>query len=183
VIPDATSFATGQSYTQRGCIGSFGKENDPLRNGMIEHPKQSKRSIGIDVSTAQGLQRIFDIGREADVFLNNYRPSTMPAAVDLRKMEYQLDVRLNQQAYERHDLPVEVQQKLLLLMRRIGLEYGAIDLRLRPDGQYVFFEVNPAGQFLFVEHACKLPISDVLARHLARGKESRVQAIAPLKAA
>lgn len=92
------------------------------------------------------------------------------AAVDLRKMEYKLDVRLNQQAYERHDLPPVVAEKLLMLMRRLGLEYGAIDLRLTPDGEYVFFEVNPAGQFLFVEHACELPISAALAAHLAKGR-------------
>jgi glutathione synthase/RimK-type ligase-like ATP-grasp enzyme len=55
-------------------------------------------------------------------------------------------------------------------MRRLGLEYGAIDLRLTPDGDYVFFEVNPGGQFLFVEHACGLPISAALAAHLARGR-------------
>ena len=92
------------------------------------------------------------------------------AAVDLEKMEYKLDVRLNQQAYEAHDLPPAVGEKLLLLMRRLGLEYGAIDLRLTPDGDYVFFEVNPAGQFLFVEYACGLPISAALAAHLARGR-------------
>ncbi len=92
------------------------------------------------------------------------------AAVDLEKMEYKLDVRLNQQAYQRHDLPAAVGERLLLLMRRLGLEYGAIDLRLTPDGDYVFFEVNPAGQFLFVEYACGLPISAALAAHLARGR-------------
>src|SRR3546814_8596319 len=84
-------------------------------------------------------------------------------AVDLEKLEYKLDVRLNQQAYEKHDLPEPVSRKLLDLMDRLGLEYGAIDLRLTPGGDYVFFEVNPAGQFLFVEHACGHPISDAMA--------------------
>jgi len=96
----------------------------------------------------------------------------MAAAVDLRKVDYQLDVRLNQQAYERHDLPADVADKLLRLMRRLGLEYGAVDLRMTPEGEYFFFEVNPAGQFLFVERACQLPISDVMARHLLSGKPS-----------
>jgi glutathione synthase/RimK-type ligase-like ATP-grasp enzyme len=63
-------------------------------------------------------------------------------------------------------------------MRRLGLEYGAIDLRLTPDGEYVFFEVNPAGQFLFVEHACGLPISAALAARLAAGREGSVDALA-----
>jgi glutathione synthase/RimK-type ligase-like ATP-grasp enzyme len=86
-----------------------------------------------------------------------------PGAVNLSEMEYKLDVRLNQQSCEKHELPAEVSTKLLRLMRHLGLEYGAIDLRLTPDGDYVFFEVNPAGQFLFVEYACGLRSSEALA--------------------
>lgn len=105
----------------------------------------------------------------ADLRVTVIGTEIFPAAVDLQRMEYKLDVRLNQQAYQRHDLPSAVGEKLLMLMRRLGLEYGAIDLRLTPDGEYVFLEVNPAGQFLFVEHACGLPISAALASHLAAG--------------
>jgi crotonobetainyl-CoA:carnitine CoA-transferase CaiB-like acyl-CoA transferase len=61
--------------TQRGFIRSFGKTIDPLRNGMIEHPNRGKRSVGIDVSTEQGQQLIYDIAKTADVFLTNYLPS------------------------------------------------------------------------------------------------------------
>jgi len=114
----------------------------------------------------------------ADLRVTIIGDEIFPAAVDIDKMEYKLDVRLNQQAYERHPLPADVGAKLLELMRRLGLEYGAIDLRLTPDGEYVFFEVNPAGQFLFVEHACGLPISAALAARLAAGKERSMDALA-----
>jgi|SRR5689334_17572780 len=114
----------------------------------------------------------------ADLRVTIIGDEIFPAAVDIDKMEYKLDVRLNQQAYERHQLPADVGAKLLELMRRLGLEYGAIDLRLTPDGEYVFFEVNPAGQFLFVEHACGLPISAALAARLAAGKERSMDALA-----
>lgn len=117
----------------------------------------------------------------ADLRVTVIGDELLPAAVDIRKMEYKLDVRLNQQAYERHDLPADVSAKLLELMRAIGLHYGAIDLRLTPDGDYVFFEVNPAGQFLFVEHACGLPISQVLAGHLAQG--NKLRAVTPVSRA
>jgi hypothetical protein len=43
-------------------------------------------------------------------------------------------------------------------------------LRLTDDGRYVFLEVNPAGQFLYVENATGQPISAALAAHLAEGK-------------
>ncbi len=64
-------------------------------------------------------------------------------------------------------LPETVNSSLLALMRRLDLWYGAIDLRRSPDGDYVFLEINPAGQWLFVEYATGQPISAALARLLA----------------
>jgi glutathione synthase/RimK-type ligase-like ATP-grasp enzyme len=60
-------------------------------------------------------------------------------------------------------LPTAVTDKLRLLMQRLGLVYGAIDMRLSDTGEYVFFEVNPAGQWLFVENAPGQPIARALA--------------------
>jgi glutathione synthase/RimK-type ligase-like ATP-grasp enzyme len=49
----------------------------------------------------------------------------------------------------------------------LGLVYAAIDLRLTPDGDHVFLEVNPAGQWLFIEQATGQPISEAIAGVLA----------------
>jgi glutathione synthase/RimK-type ligase-like ATP-grasp enzyme len=65
-----------------------------------------------------------------------------------------------------HELPVSVMTQLLSLMRRLGLVYGAIDLRQTPEGKYVFLEINPAGQWLFVEQQTGQPISATLAASL-----------------
>lgn len=65
-------------------------------------------------------------------------------------------------------LPETVSQALLALMHRLRLVYGAIDLRRTPDGRYVFFEVNPAGLWSFAESLTGLPITDAVARALAR---------------
>jgi glutathione synthase/RimK-type ligase-like ATP-grasp enzyme len=48
---------------------------------------------------------------------------------------------------------------LLSFVRRLGLMYGAIDMRRTPDGDHVFLEVNPAGQWLFVEQRTGQPIA------------------------
>ncbi len=87
--------------------------------------------------------------------------------------EYQAGMRPNTGLRCRcHELPPAIQEKLLILMRRLGLEYGAIDMRLTPEGEYVFFEVNPAGQFLYVELATGMKIAAALADHLSAGKAS-----------
>ncbi|MDQ3654771.1 MAG: hypothetical protein M3457_06800 [Chloroflexota bacterium] len=71
--------------------------------------------------------------------------------------------------YARHELPPDVRRYCLQLTERLGLCYGAIDLVLTPDGRYVFLEINPAGQYLWIENATGLPISDAICDVLIAG--------------
>ncbi len=61
--------------TQRGFINVTGYKIDPARNGMMEHPNRGKRSVGVDFSTPEGIELIYEIAKTADVFLTNYLPS------------------------------------------------------------------------------------------------------------
>lgn len=66
-------------------------------------------------------------------------------------------------------LPRQVDARLRRLARELGLVYAAIDLRRRADGEHVFLEVNPSGQWLFVERRTEQPVTAALANLLARG--------------
>jgi crotonobetainyl-CoA:carnitine CoA-transferase CaiB-like acyl-CoA transferase len=61
--------------TQRGFINMGGIPVDPNRNPLMEHPNRGKRSVGIDISTPQGQEVLYEIAKTADVFLTNYLPS------------------------------------------------------------------------------------------------------------
>ncbi|MEW6731466.1 MAG: MvdD family ATP-grasp ribosomal peptide maturase [Acidobacteriota bacterium] len=65
-----------------------------------------------------------------------------------------------------YELPPEVEEKLLKLMDYFGLNYGAIDIILTPDGRHIFLEINPAGEFFWLEKSPGLPISKTLAEVL-----------------
>jgi hypothetical protein len=78
--------------------------------------------------------------------------------------------------FRRARLPGDVDGKLRRLVRSLGLVYGAIDLRRRKDGRHVFLEVNPSGEFLFVEERTGQPITAALASLLARGRAGRAAA-------
>ena len=88
-----------------------------------------------------------------------------PAAIHTRGTEYEVDFRMvmDSARFEAVALPAEVTEALQALMRRLGLVYGAIDMRRTPDGEYVFLEINPAGQWLFVEERTRQPITETLA--------------------
>ena len=57
--------------------------------------------------------------------------------------------------------------KLVAVVQRLGLTFGAMDLVEDTDGEFHFLEVNPQGQWLWVEDLTELPISMAVARHLA----------------
>jgi glutathione synthase/RimK-type ligase-like ATP-grasp enzyme len=65
--------------------------------------------------------------------------------------------------YRPHDLPSAVREGCIALVRGLSLRFGAIDLIVTPDGEYVFLEVNPNGQWLWLEHASGVPISSAIA--------------------
>lgn len=82
---------------------------------------------------------------------------------------YEYDFRLHtaESSISPVELPGAVTERLLALMQRLHLWYGAVDLRRAPDGDFVFLEINPAGQWLFVEYATGQPISAALAELLS----------------
>jgi glutathione synthase/RimK-type ligase-like ATP-grasp enzyme len=69
--------------------------------------------------------------------------------------------------YKPYELPETIAAKCLQLTQRLGLEFGAIDLICRPDGEYVFLEINGNGQFLWAEQLSGVTVSSALARLLA----------------
>jgi hypothetical protein len=68
-----------------------------------------------------------------------------------------------------HQLPREIERLCVELVAQLGLLYGAIDMVLTPDGRYVFLEINPNGQYLWIEDATGLPISEAICDLLING--------------
>lgn len=63
-------------------------------------------------------------------------------------------------------LPSNIEKKIDALMRRLNLNTGSIDLICTPEGNYVFLEVNPTGQFSMVSKVCNYPIERDIAKYL-----------------
>lgn len=66
-------------------------------------------------------------------------------------------------------LPASVSKSLATLMGALGLSFGVLDIRLGRDGEYYFLEVNPQGQFAYLEIKTGLPIFRSLANLLVDG--------------
>ena len=60
--------------TQRGFLNMGGVQLDPLRHTLMEHPNRGKRSVGVDISTPDGQEVLYELAKNCDVFLTNYLP-------------------------------------------------------------------------------------------------------------
>jgi glutathione synthase/RimK-type ligase-like ATP-grasp enzyme len=62
-----------------------------------------------------------------------------------------IDWRRSKIKAERYTLPEPIKVKCLWLIKRLGLRYGCIDMIVTPEDQYYFLEINPNGQWEFIE--------------------------------
>jgi len=77
-----------------------------------------------------------------------------------------VDSRVERVPVERTELPGELVAQLSKLVRCFGLRYAAIDMRFSERTGYTFFELNPEGQYLWIEIETGMPISEAIARSL-----------------
>lgn len=79
-------------------------------------------------------------------------------AIDWRKPEF-----IGELGYQNIDLPSQVREKCLEITHGFGLQFGAIDLALGKDGKYYFFEINPNGQWQWIEYFTGACIAEAIA--------------------
>lgn len=75
--------------------------------------------------------------------------------------------------YGYHELPEEMHSKIRALMQALELHFGAIDMIVTPDKEYVFLEINPAGQFGWIENELEFPMTEAFV-NLLTGNYAKV---------
>lgn len=69
-----------------------------------------------------------------------------------KTLDWRYDIPFEKLPIREASLPEKVRTDCLRFMKSMGLDFGCIDLIYSQDGDYVFLEVNEAGQFLWIEH-------------------------------
>jgi glutathione synthase/RimK-type ligase-like ATP-grasp enzyme len=106
---------------------------------------------------------------ESDLRITAVAGTLFAAAIRMPPKDGPVDFRMHvgESSVQPEALPPDVSSKLLAFLERLGLVYGAIDMRRTPQGEYYFFEVNTAGEFLFIEDRTGQPIARAIANWLA----------------
>jgi hypothetical protein len=76
---------------------------------------------------------------------------------------------LSRTPHSRHSLPPAVQASCVRLVAALGLCFAAIDMIVTPEGEYVFLEINPNGEWAWIQDLTGLPIGDAIAQLLIDG--------------
>ncbi len=93
---------------------------------------------------------------------------------DRDKHGWRLDARramLQPKGGTRCDLPAGVVRLCTQLLAELGCSFGSFDLLVDRDGQHVFLEINPEGQFLWMEAACQeLKVLEPVCKFIQHGR-------------
>lgn len=110
------------------------------------------------------------IAADADIRVTIVGDEMFATAIRSDPHGYSVDYRMDMEAatFAPTELPGDVKEPLRDLMQALGIVYGAVDLLRTAEGQYVFLEVNPAGEWRFVEERTAQPITAAMADLLIR---------------
>jgi glutathione synthase/RimK-type ligase-like ATP-grasp enzyme len=176
-------------------VRAFARRSGPLITKMLVQPAATGPEIAdapvvfttamtdADLEQLDGLDlcpMIFQqqIENQLDVRVTIVGKRVFAAAIDAPARGADLDWRRDSYARDRapvwspHELPRGLTDRLLRLLDHFGLNFGAVDLIVRPDGSHVFLELNPSGSFTFLgePHARSIAaaIAEVLVDPAAR---------------
>ncbi len=122
---------------------------------------------GLD-TTAHQLQRFVDKRYDLRVVVVGER--LFPVAIHPTSAAARVDFRSDYRAL-RHavvEVPPTVERGIRVLMAGLGLVFGCLDFVVDQSGEHHYLEVNPTGQFGWLEATVGVPITDALAELLAR---------------
>lgn len=143
----------------------------PIKSGLIEGLTEegvifTSRLI-LDSQKAERIQSCpvyiqQEIEKEADIRITVVGDNIFAAkihsqhdensSVDWRKSQIPL-------VHSRIELPESISQLCIDLTKRLHLNFGAIDMVLDKYGNYYFLEINPNGQWAWIEKRLRYPIT------------------------
>ncbi|MGI9002015.1 MAG: ATP-grasp ribosomal peptide maturase [Pseudonocardia sp.] len=163
--PDAVEKFAAGGLTVTKLVGGMAVDEDGIRKNVYTH-----RVTADDLADLRGIehtmhmfQRWVPKEREARVIVigEHLTAAAITAGSSAAYVDYRTDYP--SLSYELIIPPEDVTQGIRLLMDGFGLVYGALDFVITPSGEWVLLEVNPTGQYGFIEDATGAPLTAQLA--------------------
>lgn len=95
--------------------------------------------------------------------LNCFGNKSYAAVIETDELDWRPNLNVPVVKWE---VPPSLHKKIRKVLDQLGLAMGILDLKITPEGEYVWLEVNPQGQFLFLEPLAKMPLASIFADYL-----------------
>lgn len=107
------------------------------------------------------------IEKEIEIRITVVGNHVFSAYVDSQSsVETSIDWRRKRNKFYKFSLPKVIEEKCIQLVKNLNLSFGAIDMIKSKDGKYVFIEINPNGQWGWIEMDTGLLISNSIINFL-----------------
>jgi hypothetical protein len=91
------------------------------------------------------------------------RNKSLCGLIETDKLDWRPDLNVNISSWP---VPKTVHDRVRKVIEHLGLEMGIVDIKITPDGELVWLEVNPQGQFIFLEPITGIPFIDEFSKYL-----------------
>lgn len=108
------------------------------------------------------------VPKGADIRLTIIGSTVYPVRITSASGEVDWRVPGAEPQYEIASLPEALIERCQLLLTRFGLSVGALDFAESPTGELYFLEINPVGEWAWLDRALHLGMRERLIRHLLR---------------
>lgn len=122
-------------------------------------------------ATAHLLQERIPKRHDARVTMVGDRPFAVAihAGTDAARIDWRADY--DALTYTPIEPPEHIVVGMVRYLHAFGLTFGAFDFTVTPQGNWVFLECNPSGQWLWLQEQAGLPIATALAEFLVKGSD------------
>jgi hypothetical protein len=118
-----------------------------------------------DEDTYAAAPAIFQeyIAGQDHIRLNCFGQRSYAALIRTATLDWRGDLNVPITPYE---VPPALHRHVREVLDRLDLEMGIVDIKLTPEGEPVWLEVNPQGQFLFLDAVTDLNLTEKFAMYL-----------------
>lgn len=176
------SLMTNEKEIAEKFINKFESIIKPIKTGFIEDEGSEKIIFTTLFNNRSQLDRIkicptyFQkfINKTADVRVTVIGNKVFPAQILSQEYaETKIDWRKSERIklkYEKIELPQTLYDLFIDLTKKLGLNFGAIDFVKDGNGNFIFLEINPNGQWAWIEKQLKYSLSFEISKLLIDGK-------------
>lgn len=146
----------------------------PIKTGLIEDSSEPKviftsklKDIESELNRIQVCPTYFQksIKKKADIRVTVIGNTLFPALIHSQDVKESLtDWRKSDKPLKHSsiELPKSLTEKCILLLKSLKLRFAAIDFILDSTGNYIFLEINPNGQWAWIEKQLGYDISGAI---------------------